>query len=346
MPGRAASSSRGERVERGGHADVLAAVGVRVHAEHEVVVAAGLGQPGAQLGERADEVRAARAPVRRDRQRHGARAARRDLRDARPDVRARDIDREHVGAPRGQRFERPDLRTGADDGDPPAFEAQPLRVIHHAQDRDARRRLHHACLHPRLEAAAERVAAQLAAAVGDPQLGDARAGALDHLGAQGPARELGKRAQRQLLAVALDHEPCPHRGQAGLGDRQRRFRGVAECAVSSRTKSAYPPRQSRAVSIRSARSRLAARAASARIARPVGEVARRPSASGKVTPSPAGRTRTGAAVDMPRSLGRRAPRSHGARVKLAWRVAQHAPFPRRAHRRSLGARHNGGRVGG
>ena len=203
-------------------ADVLTAVGVGVHAEHEVLLTGAGPQPRARLGKHPKDVEARRA-VGQQRDAHGPGTTPRGLTDALPDPLARDVQRDHLGTPVAQRLQRSDLRARTDQRDLAARQREPLGVLDHETDRVRERRFHRARLHPSVQLLQQAAALELAAAVGDAQ-GPLGSGGSAHLAR--PQLERGlERVQRVVEArhpLGALHDQVPaHRCEPGLGDRQR-----------------------------------------------------------------------------------------------------------------------------
>ena len=139
----------GQHVGGDGDADVGAAVGVEVVADHEPAVETR--QPVGRLRHLGEQVDAGvLGPGRhRDEQSAGGRAG--GAEHPLPDRRGGQVDRGHGGAPAEQRSERAHLRPGAEHRDGPALEPEPLRVRGDLADGDSRRGLEHARALPRRE---------------------------------------------------------------------------------------------------------------------------------------------------------------------------------------------------
>ena len=140
-----------------------------------------------------------------------------------PQVGAGQVDGGDGGAPAQQRPQRAHLGGGAEHDDGAALEAQPLGVVEHRADRLAQARLDDAVGHPGVELAAQVVAAEPVAAVGDGERGLGLALAAERLGGEQVGGAPGDAAERRLephlpaVGVAPAH-PVVDRGEPGVGD--------------------------------------------------------------------------------------------------------------------------------
>ena len=241
------------------------------------------GQPGADLRGLGEQVRAGdrrqgRAlqlgpvrPVDRDRDPQPPGPALGVGDDPPPQVRSRQVDGPHRGAPVQQARQRTHLGAGAEHGEVHAGEVQPLRVGHDRLEGVGEARLHDPVGDPHVELVAQVRPGQPAPVVGDHQVGDAATRAHDLGGGEpglgvgreglGEARGLPVPGERELPVEASPGRRGswpPSRRRPAARRRPGRAPGPCTPCASSRC-----PRSA------AASSASVARAASANTARPV-----------------------------------------------------------------------------
>ena len=207
----------GQHVGGDGDADVGAAVGVQVVADHEPAVETR--QPVGRLRHLGEQVDAGvLGPGRhRDEQSAGGRAG--GAEHPLPDRRGGQVDRGHGGAPPEQRSERAHLRPGAEHRDGPALEPEPLRVRGDLADGDSRRGLEHARALPRRELRVQVGPDEPLPAVRQHQLGQRLALAGHRQRLERPrARRVRQRVQRTVAVGVGHHEATAYGVQAGARD--------------------------------------------------------------------------------------------------------------------------------
>ena len=278
----------GEGIEGPAHADVLAPVGVGVHAEHEIIVADRPREPGTRLGKLAKHVHTLRS-VGCHGDVDGSGPASRKRADPLPDCRPGEVESDHVGAPRSRAARAARSRRRRPPAPPCALQ---VRATPGARPGCAPRGRTTAPSIPRRPSAR---AARSASCRGAPGRGRGPA-------ASSPAPRLrvsGRCRSRAPARTARGRPPgCSRAHRARPPGASASTRGparaiasadppAAEATVSSRRSCRYSSRRSLHWRMRSARSGSTAAAASAKIARPVAEVDRRPPSCGKETPPPA-----------------------------------------------------------
>ncbi len=207
----------GQHVGGDGDADVGAAVGIEVVADHEPAVETR--QPVGRLRHLGEQVDAGVLGPGRHRDEQSAAGRAGGTEHPFPDRRRGQVDRGHGGAPAEQRSERAHLRPCAEHRDGPALEPEPLRVRGDLADRDSRRGLEHARALPRRELRVQVGPHQAPSAVRQHQLGQrlALAGHRERL-ERACGRCVRQRVQRTVAVGVGDDEATADGVQAGARD--------------------------------------------------------------------------------------------------------------------------------